>query len=90
MELLPTPDQRMLCIYIYIPTPLNKEDVKYEQFFKHSLTDLKSEFSFSLTGCHTKVKEPSFTYCLPQNFSIEKIYKNFTSQKSLTQKYKYI
>ena len=62
-------------IYVYIPTPLHEEDVKRKQFFKHSLTDLKSEFSFSLTGCHTKVKEPSFPCCLPKNFSIEKKYK---------------
>ena len=29
--------------------------------FKRSLTGLNSKFSF-LTGCHTKVKEPSLPY----------------------------
>ena len=32
------------------------------QLFKHSLTDLKSVFSFSSISCYTKVKEP---YYLP-------------------------
>ena len=31
---------------------------------KQSLTGLNSEFSFSLTGWHTKAKEPSLSYYL--------------------------
>ena len=33
--------------------------------FKRSLTGLNSEFSFSLTSCHTKAEEPSLSYYLP-------------------------
>ena len=32
--------------------------------FKQSLTGLNLEFSFSLTGCHTKVKDPGWPYYL--------------------------
>ena len=30
--------------------------------FKQSLTGFNAEFSFSYTGCHTKIKEPSLPY----------------------------
>ena len=33
--------------------------------FKGSLTGFRLEFSFSQTGCHTKVEEPSLFYNLP-------------------------
>ena len=33
--------------------------------FKRSLTDLNSEFSFSLTSCLTKAEEPGLSYYLP-------------------------
>ena len=33
--------------------------------FKQSTSGSNSEFSFSLTGCLTKVKEPSLLYYLP-------------------------
>ena len=50
-------------IYIYI-TPLYKPDVTQSQFFC-SFMGLNFEFSFSKTGCHTKVKEPSLLNYLP-------------------------
>ena len=34
--------------------------------FKLSLSGLNSEFSFSYTGFHTKVKETGLTYYLPK------------------------
>ena len=51
----------LVCIY---PTPLQKLDITQGQFSKWSLTGLNSDFFFSLTGCHTKVKEPSLSYYL--------------------------
>ena len=45
------------CIY---PTPLHKQDVTQGQFFK----SFNSKFSFSLTVCHTKAKEPNLPYNL--------------------------
>ena len=49
-----------VCIYL---TPPGETDAKQHQFFKKSsLTDLKSQFSFYLTSCYTKVKEPSLPY----------------------------
>ena len=35
------------------------------QSFFRSASGLNPEFSFSSTGCHTKVKEPSLSYYLP-------------------------
>ena len=37
------------------------------QFFMENFTDLNSKFSFSLIGCHTKVKEPNLSYYLCMN-----------------------
>ena len=42
------------CIY---PTPPHKQDMT---IFKWSLKSLNSKFSFSLTGYHIKLKEPSW------------------------------
>ena len=41
------------CIY---PTSPHRQDVTQGQFFKRSSTHLNLEFSFSETGCHTKIK----------------------------------
>ena len=49
---------------MYLPTPLHEQEVTQGQFVKGSFTGLKSEFSFSKTGCHTKAKEPSLLYFL--------------------------
>ena len=49
---------------MYLSTPLHRQDVTQGQFFKQSLTDLNSEFSF-LIGCLTKAKEPNLSYYLP-------------------------
>ena len=41
---------------------INVKDILKLVFFKQSISDLKSEFSFSLASRHTKVKEPSLPY----------------------------
>ena len=43
------------CILPYLPTPPLGQDMTQGQFFKRSLTDLNSEFSFSETSCLTKL-----------------------------------
>ena len=50
------------CIsYGYLPPP--PEDRMWLKVnFKRSLISLNSEFSFTKTGYHTKVKEPSLSY----------------------------
>ena len=45
-------------LYIY-PTPLHNQNMTQGQFLS------RAEFSFSLTGCHIKVEEPSLLYYLP-------------------------
>ena len=47
----------------------HKQNVAQGQFLKETLTGLNLEFSFSSTGCYTKVKEPS----LPYNLTIAEI-----------------
>ena len=37
-------------------------------------SSLKLEFSFSLTGCSTEVKEPSLPYCLLKDWGGEQMY----------------
>ena len=49
----------------YLQTPPLGQDMTQAQFFKRSLTGLKSEFSFSWTSCFTKAEEPSLSYYLP-------------------------
>ena len=51
-------------MYMYLPTPIHKQDVTQVQSFQQNLAGLHLEFSFSKTGCHTKVKEPSLPYYL--------------------------
>ena len=51
--------------YHIYPTPLLGQDMTQGEFFKRSLTDLNSEFSFSYTSCLTKAVEPSLPYYLP-------------------------
>ena len=51
------------CIY---PTPPHEEDLRQGQFVKRTTAGLNTKFSFSLSGCLTKVKEPS----LPNYFPI--------------------
>ena len=50
-----------VCIY---PTPLPRTGCDIRSIFKQSTTGLNSGFSFSLTGCHSKVKEPKQLYYL--------------------------
>ena len=38
--------------------------MRHKLNFKGCLTSLNSDFSFSLNGCHTKVKNPSRSYYL--------------------------
>ena len=45
---------------MFLLTHLHEQVVMKGQFLKWSLT----RFSFSKTGCHTKVKEPSLPYNL--------------------------
>ena len=52
-------------IFIYLPTSLHEQHATQSQCFKQSLTGLNSEFSFSKTGCYTKVKEHSLPYYAP-------------------------
>ena len=53
----------MLTRYIFThPSILARRDTRSN--FKQKLTGLNSEFSFSYTSCHTKVKEPSLLYYL--------------------------
>ena len=46
------------------PTPLYELDATNGRLFKWSLSGLNSEFSFTLTDYHTKVKELSLSYYL--------------------------
>ena len=46
--------------------PFHKRMMQHKlNFLKKGLTGLNTEFSFSKTGCHTNVKEPSLHYYLP-------------------------
>ena len=51
-----------IIIYIYPSTPTECDS---QSIFKRSLTGLNSEFSFSYTSCHTKVKDHSLSNDLP-------------------------
>ena len=55
-----------VCVCVCVCVNLSVQ-ARYDtrSIFKRSLTDLNSEFSFSLNGCHTKVKESSLPYYLP-------------------------
>ena len=50
-----------VCIY---PTPLLRAGCDRTSFLKRGTIGLNSELSFSLTGCHDKVKEPSLLHYL--------------------------
>ena len=52
-------------IAIIFTNPSTRAGYDTRSIFKHSLTGLNSEFSFSQTSCHTKAKEPSLPYYLP-------------------------
>ena len=49
---------------VYLPSPFAWVEWETKAICKQSLTGLNSEFAFSLTGCQTKVKEPSLPYYL--------------------------
>ena len=49
----------------YSSTPSARAGYNTRSIFKRSLTDLNSEFSFSLTSCLNKAEEPSLPYYLP-------------------------
>ena len=49
----------------HIYQPLRSGKIWHKVNFKQSLTGLNSEFSFSQTGCHSKIKELSLPYYLP-------------------------
>ena len=51
-------------VYTYLPNPSTQAGYDTRSIFKLSLTGLNSEFSFSLTCCLTKAKEPSLLYYL--------------------------
>ena len=53
-------------ISLHLHVPCSKQ-VGYDtrSIFKWSFTGLNSEFSFSLTSCQTKAKQPSLPYYLP-------------------------
>ena len=44
---------------------LHKNRIIHNINFKQKLTGLSAEFSFSLTGCHTNVKDSNQAYNLP-------------------------
>ena len=50
-----------VCIY---QSPSYEQNVTQGQFLKCYLSGLSSEFSFSQTSCHTKVKDFSLSYYL--------------------------
>ena len=50
---------------LYLPNPSARARYDTRSIFKQSLIGLNSEFSFSLTSCHTKAEEPSLSYNLP-------------------------
>ena len=50
--------------YIYIATPSTWAGCDKDNFLREILTGLNLEYSFSQTGCHTNVQEPSLTYDL--------------------------
>ena len=61
-----------VCVYIciffmHIYLPLNTSRMWHKVKFKQSITGLNSEFSFSKTGCHNTVEEPS----LPNYYPID-------------------
>ena len=58
------PDESATCV-LYLPNPSARTGYDTRSIFKRSLTGLNSEFSFSLTSCLTKAKEPSLSYYLP-------------------------
>ena len=49
-------------IYIYLPNPCTWARHDTRSIFKWSKTDFNSEFFYSLTGCHNKIKEPSLLF----------------------------
>ena len=51
-----------VCVCVYLLTSQDEQDVKKRSIFKRNLTGFNSEFSFTLTGCLNKVKEPSLPY----------------------------
>ena len=56
---------RVSKIWSYLPNPSAREVYDTRSIIKRSLTDMNSEFSFSLTSCLTKAEEPSLSYYLP-------------------------
>ena len=52
-------------LYTYLPNPSVWSAYDTRSIFKRSSTGLNSEFSFSLTACYTKAKEPSLPNYLP-------------------------
>ena len=54
-----------VCLYIYLSNSSARMRWDSRLSFKMSLTDVNLEFSFSYTGCHTKVKKPSLPCYLP-------------------------
>ena len=57
------------CTY---PTLTHKRDLIQDKFFKLNIAGLKSEFSFSWTGCLTKIKERELPYYLTIAEQLEK------------------
>ena len=52
-------------IYIYIYVVLCTSRMPHKVNFKAKFNRFNSEFYFSYTGCHTKVKQPTLFYYLP-------------------------
>ena len=64
-------EHNYITIYIYIYQHLRTNRMWNKVNFKWSFTDLNSKFSFSETGCHTKIKEPNyFTHSWRENSGI--------------------
>ena len=55
---------RCVCMYL-LTNPSTRAGCDTRSMFKWSLTGLNSEFSFSLTGCLIKAKEPDLPHYLP-------------------------
>ena len=51
-----------VCVCACVPSTTAQAGLYTRSVFKRSLIIFYSEFPFSLTGCHTKFKEPSLSY----------------------------
>ena len=83
------------CVCVCLLKPSTPAGCDIRSIFMRSLTCLNSENSFSLTGCHTKFKEPviQFTYCWKKNnriYTFSKVISVRRTEKTHTLTYTYM